>query len=263
MNRKYRKTVIAGNWKMNKTPSETKEFMTQLKAILPKGRWCDIALCVPAVCIPAAVRAMRETRVGIGAENCSPHPSGAFTGEIACNMLTDAGCKYVIIGHSERRAERIYAKGHDYLETYPLHTSTLEMEKLVEAGPAPAELVPVTAETVGQWRSICNERMRTVDNAATLERKDEKWILESGGASFIYHKEEMLGIGWIDKGELMAVAAVKPGAGQQIMETLFTLMDGQVLRLQVASTNAKAIRLYERLGFHQTKEVSRWYRVFP
>ena len=51
MNRKYRKTVIAGNWKMNKTPSETKEFMTQLKAILPKGRWCDVALCVPAVCL--------------------------------------------------------------------------------------------------------------------------------------------------------------------------------------------------------------------
>ncbi len=104
MNRKYRKTVIAGNWKMNKTPSETKEFMTQLKAIMPKGRWCDIALCVPAVCIPAAVRAMRETRVGIGAENCNANPSGAYTGEIATNMLVDAGCKYVIIGHSERRA---------------------------------------------------------------------------------------------------------------------------------------------------------------
>jgi len=104
MNRKYRKTVIAGNWKMNKTPSETKEFMTQLKAIMPKGRWCDVALCVPAVCIPAAVRSMRETRVGIGAENCNANPSGAYTGEIATNMLVDAGCKYVIIGHSERRA---------------------------------------------------------------------------------------------------------------------------------------------------------------
>ncbi len=104
MNRKYRKTVIAGNWKMNKTPSETKEFMTQFKAIMPKGRWCDIALCVPAVCISAAVRAMRETRVGIGAENCHAAASGAYTGEIAVNMLTDAGCKYVIIGHSERRA---------------------------------------------------------------------------------------------------------------------------------------------------------------
>ncbi len=103
MNRKYRKTVIAGNWKMNKTPSQTKEYMNQLKAILPKGRWCDIALCVPAVCIPAAVRAMRETRVGIGAENVNANPNGAYTGEIAADMLTDAGCKYVIMGHCERR----------------------------------------------------------------------------------------------------------------------------------------------------------------
>ncbi len=103
MNRKYRKTVIAGNWKMNKTPSQTKEFMTQLKAIMPKGHWCDIALCVPAVCIPAAVRAMRESRIGIGAENCHAAAKGAYTGEIATDMLVDAGCKYVIIGHSERR----------------------------------------------------------------------------------------------------------------------------------------------------------------
>ena len=103
MNRKYRKTVIAGNWKMNKTPSQTKEFMTELKAIMPKGRWCDVALCVPAVCIPAAVRAMRETRVGIGAENCHFEAKGAYTGELSTEMLVDAGCKYVIIGHSERR----------------------------------------------------------------------------------------------------------------------------------------------------------------
>ena len=104
MNRKYRKTLIAGNWKMNKTPTQTKAFMTELKGLLPKGRWCDIALCVPAVCIPAAVRAMRETRVAIGAENCNAHTSGAYTGEIAADMLVDAGCKYVILGHSERRA---------------------------------------------------------------------------------------------------------------------------------------------------------------
>ena len=104
MNRKYRKTVIAANWKMNKTPTETKAFFTEFKNIMPKGRWCDIAFCVPAVCIPAAVRAMRETRVGIGAENCNAAASGAYTGEIATNMLVDAGCKYVIVGHSERRA---------------------------------------------------------------------------------------------------------------------------------------------------------------
>ncbi len=104
MNRKYRKTVIAGNWKMNKTPSETKAFMTALKATMPKGRWCDVVLCVPAVDITTAVRAMRETRIGIGAENVHAMESGAYTGEISAPMLVDAGCKYVIIGHSERRA---------------------------------------------------------------------------------------------------------------------------------------------------------------
>ena len=104
MNRKYRKTVIAANWKMNKTPAETKAFMVDFKAIMPRGRWCDIVFCVPAICIPAAVRAMRETRVGIGAENCNANASGAYTGEIATNMIVDAGCKYVIAGHSERRA---------------------------------------------------------------------------------------------------------------------------------------------------------------
>ena len=104
MNRRYRKTIIAGNWKMNKTANEAKKFADDFKALLPKTKWCDVALCVPAVCIPAAVRAMRETRVGIGAENCNANASGAYTGEIAANMLLDAGCKYVILGHSERRA---------------------------------------------------------------------------------------------------------------------------------------------------------------
>ena len=104
MNRKYRKTLIAGNWKMNKTPSETKAFMLSLKSIMPKGRWCDIALCVPSVCIPAAVRALRDTRIAVGAENVNANASGAYTGEVSTAMLLDAGCKYVIIGHSERRA---------------------------------------------------------------------------------------------------------------------------------------------------------------
>ena len=121
MNRKYRKTVIAGNWKMNKTPSETKAYMNQFKTLLPKGRWCDIALCVPAVDIPTAVRVMRETRVAIGAENCNANASGAYTGEISASMLADAGCKYVIIGHSERRAmgetdADVNAKLHTVLE---------------------------------------------------------------------------------------------------------------------------------------------------
>ena len=103
MNRRYRKTIIAGNWKMNKTLSETRAFAEELKPILPKGKWCDVVLCVPYVNIPAAVRLFKDCRVSIGAENCHYEATGAYTGEVSAEMLKELGVKYVIIGHSERR----------------------------------------------------------------------------------------------------------------------------------------------------------------
>ncbi len=103
MNQRYRKTIIAGNWKMNKTPSGTKILIEDLKALIAKTKWCDVVLCVPFVDIPAAVKAAKGTRIAIGAENMHFEASGAFTGEISADMLTELGVKYVIIGHSERR----------------------------------------------------------------------------------------------------------------------------------------------------------------
>ena len=103
MNRRYRKTIIAGNWKMNKTPSETKAFAEEFKALLPKTKWCDVVLCVPFIDAPAAVRAFKNSRVSVGAENLHFEQSGAFTGEVSADMLADLGVKYVIVGHSERR----------------------------------------------------------------------------------------------------------------------------------------------------------------
>ena len=100
MNRKYRKTIIAGNWKMNKTASETIAFANEIKPILPKNPSCEILLCMPAVNITTAQKAFKGTKVRIGAETMHYEASGAFTGEIAPNMLTDIGVKYVIIGHS-------------------------------------------------------------------------------------------------------------------------------------------------------------------
>ena len=103
MNRRYRKTIIAGNWKMNKTASETKKFAEELKAIMPRAKWCDVVVCVPAVNIPTAIKAFKDVRVSVGAENVFYEKSGAFTGEISADMLTDLGVEYVVIGHSERR----------------------------------------------------------------------------------------------------------------------------------------------------------------
>jgi triosephosphate isomerase len=103
MNRRYRKTIIAGNWKMNKTLCETKSFAEDLKTILPKSKLCEVVLCVPFVNIPAAVRLFKDCRVAIGAENCHYEANGAYTGEVTVEMLREVGAKYVIIGHSERR----------------------------------------------------------------------------------------------------------------------------------------------------------------
>lgn len=103
MNRKYRKTVIAGNWKMNLLPSDVKPFAERLKAEAGRVKFCDVVICAPAVMIPAAVKAFRDTRIAVGAQDVSEHAAGAFTGEISAAQLRDAGAKYVIIGHSERR----------------------------------------------------------------------------------------------------------------------------------------------------------------
>ena len=103
MNRRYRKTIIAGNWKMNKTLSETKAFAEELKPLIGKPKWCEVVLCVPSVNIQAAVRLFKESRVAIGAETCHYESHGAYTGEVSPEMLKEIGVKYVIIGHSERR----------------------------------------------------------------------------------------------------------------------------------------------------------------
>lgn len=97
-----RKMIIAGNWKMNMTPSKTVELINTLKPLV-KTENADVVLCVPAIDIIPAVEAAEGSNIEIGAENMYFEESGAFTGEIAPDMIVDAGAKYVIIGHSERR----------------------------------------------------------------------------------------------------------------------------------------------------------------
>ena len=97
-----RKKIIAGNWKMNKTPAEAVELINTLKDKCDTDK-ADVVFCVPFVCIAAAAEAVKGTNIAIGAQNMHFAENGAFTGEISPAMLTAAGVKYVIIGHSERR----------------------------------------------------------------------------------------------------------------------------------------------------------------
>ena len=97
-----RRKIIAGNWKMNMTPSQAVELINTLKPLVVTDE-ADVVFCVPAIDIIPAVEAAKGTNIEIGAENMYFEEKGAYTGEIAPDMLTDAGVKYVIIGHSERR----------------------------------------------------------------------------------------------------------------------------------------------------------------
>ena len=103
MNKATRRTVIAGNWKMNMTPSATTAFIKELAPMAAGKDECDIVLCVPFVDIAPAVEAAKGTNIKIGAQNVHFAKSGAYTGEISAEMLNECGAEYVVIGHSERR----------------------------------------------------------------------------------------------------------------------------------------------------------------
>ena len=97
-----RKPIIAGNWKMNKTPQEAAELIAELKTLV-KDAASQVVVCVPAVDIPAAVQAVRGSKIKVGAQNVHFKESGAYTGELSAQMLKACKVDYVIIGHSERR----------------------------------------------------------------------------------------------------------------------------------------------------------------
>lgn len=98
-----RRKVIIGNWKMFKGPQAARQLAKSLKLKLTDIRKTEVVVCPPFVSIEAVRDIIRDTKIGLGAQNVYPHKSGAFTGEISAEMLKDCGCLYVIIGHSERR----------------------------------------------------------------------------------------------------------------------------------------------------------------
>ena len=102
MNKSLRKAIIAGNWKMNKTRPEAKELIDAIKP-LAANAGCEVVVCVPFTNLETAVEAVKGSNIRVGAQNCHFEKSGAFTGEISADMLTELGVEYVVLGHSERR----------------------------------------------------------------------------------------------------------------------------------------------------------------
>lgn len=102
MNKLKRKTVIAGNWKMNNTPSQALKLIEELKPLV-KDAACDVVVCVPYVDLLVVIAACKDSNIKVGAQNLHFEPKGAYTGEVSADMLKEIGAEYVVIGHSERR----------------------------------------------------------------------------------------------------------------------------------------------------------------
>lgn len=160
-------------------------------------------------------------------------------------------------------AEKIYAENHEILEHYPVHTTVIKMQGIARADEDKVEnLWPVTGETVRMWRDFMNSRLKDIDGAETLDKQLEMEIVESGNAYFVHRNGELLGAGWLADGKLLLIASAVPGSGERVMHTLMSLQPDEPLELEVASTNHRAVRLYEKLGFIKTEELRKWYKVF-
>ena len=160
-------------------------------------------------------------------------------------------------------ASRIYATGHAFLEEhYPLHLAIWQMRRQRDGLPnTDAALFPLQECTLEQWRSLYNEKMQDISNAATMTCADMKNLLARGAGYFVHRAGELLGIGVAAGDMVETVIATKPGAGADVLLALCSALFSDDVVLEVASTNIPALRLYDKFGFVKTAEHSRWYDV--
>lgn len=159
-------------------------------------------------------------------------------------------------------AQNVYARGHSALEVYPFHTAIIAMSCLRSELPeTDAALFPVQPETLHRWREIYNEKMRNVPNAAYMSLADGEKLCRQGSAYFVHRGEALLGIGVASGGQINAIASVQPGAGRDVLLALSNALSDDAVRVEVASENMRAVRLYEQLGFVPAEELARWYKI--
>ena len=226
MNRRYRKTIIAGNWKMNNTLSQTKAFAEEIKPIMPKGKWCNVVLCVPATNIQAAVRLFKDCHIAIGAETCHELDHGAYTGEITAAMIKEAGAKYVIIGlipiicvgeSLEQRELGVTMELIAYQVKCALANVAPEKVRHVVIAYEPLWAIgtgkTATAEQAGE---VC-QAIRTVIRKQYGAHVARSVTIQYGGSMNAKNAEELLAQPDVDGG-LIGGAALKPADFVKIIE---------------------------------------------
>lgn len=173
-----RKPVIAGNWKMNKTPDEAAALINELKPLVVDAK-AEVVVCPPYACLAAAKKALEGSNIGLGAQNMDYHDSGAYTGEVSAEMLKALGVQYVIIGHSERRQY--------YAETDG--TVNLKVKKALETGLIPIVCVGevleqredgVTAEVVRMQTKLALLGISDADVKKVIIAYEPVWAIGTG-----------------------------------------------------------------------------------
>lgn len=173
-----RKPIIAGNWKMNKTPGEAITLINELKPLVASAQ-AEVVVCTPATDIAAAAQALAGSNIALGAQNMDYHDSGAYTGEVSADMLLELGVKYVIIGHSERR--EYYAETDE--------TVNLKVLKALEKGLTPIVCVGekleeresgVTAEVVRKQTKLALLNVAQGDVAKVVVAYEPIWAIGTG-----------------------------------------------------------------------------------
>jgi triosephosphate isomerase len=184
-----KKKIIAGNWKMNKLPSETEAFVKEI-AKVTEGAECDVVVCTPYVCLEAAIRGAKGTHVKVGAENLHFEDKGAYTGEVSADMLLDMGVDYVIIGHSERR--QYFAETDE--------TVNKKMKKALSKGLVPIVCVGehledreagITTELIRQQTKLAFAGIEAEDAAKVVVAYEPIWAIGTGKTATAEQAEEV------------------------------------------------------------------------
>jgi triosephosphate isomerase len=185
-----RKLFIAGNWKMNLLRSSSQALLAQLRSSLSDVANVDIAVCPPAVYLRDAAEALTGSNIGLGAQNVFSQAEGAYTGEISCGMLLDVGCRYVILGHSERRA--IFGES-DAMVNEKLHatlrsglTPIVCIGETLEERESNRTLEVVSSQIRGSLAGLSNEQMEK-----TVLAYEPVWAIGTGKTATPGQAEEV------------------------------------------------------------------------
>ena len=186
---------------------------------------------------------------------------------IAYIKLLDASAPFEFLNEcvefcSMAGAQRIYASGHEILNSYPFYTAIWKMAACRDCIPQlKASLFPVTEKTAQQWLQIYNQKMKGIPNSSYMSLRDMDQMVKMGGGYFVHENGTLLGIGRVSADRIEVVVSISQGAGERIVSTLVDALNAEQVQLEVASVNEKAVALYERLGFVKTCEISSWYQV--